>query len=200
MATPTKTQNGTLLAWTSIASGVCSVGSAVDVSTKFAATVFVRLGRATGTAFTAGSPNIRIEASYKSSGDNSWIPLAVFQPAVGASIASTTVSGAISASNPTVVLASVTNIAAGDILFLGDASSANYELIRVKSIASTTITPEETIVNAHSNAAVVTDQAEMYVAPLDLLAIGRIRAVVDNIGSGQGIKVEIGIVYADSVG
>jgi hypothetical protein len=176
------------------------VNSAVDVSTKFAATIFIRLGRLTGSAFTAGWPNIRIEASYKSSGDNSWGALVPFQPAVGSSIAATTLNGAVSAGASSFVVTSATNIAAGDILFLGDSSSANYEIVRVKSVASTTITPEENVVNSHTTGAVVTDQAEIYVAQLDLLAIGRIRAVVDNIGSGQGIKVEVGIVYADSVG
>ncbi len=201
MATPSKTQNGTLLAWTDVASAACPVGSAVDVSTKFAATIFVRLGRLTGSAFTAGWPNIRIEASHKSSGDNSWGTLVSFQPAVGASIAATTLNGAVSAGASSFVVTSATNIAAGDLLFLGDSSTSNYEIIRVKSVASTTITPEENVVNAHANAALVTDQAEIFSpAAIDLFSIGRIRAVVDNIGSGQGIKVEIGISYADSVG
>lgn len=191
MATLSKTVNTSLLAWQDIASAADVIGSAVDVSTKFAASVWVFIGRLTGTAFTAGWPNIRIEVSAKASGTDAWIPIATFQPAVGASIASTTLNGAVSAAATTFVVTSATNIAAGDILFLGHTTTAaNYELVRVKSLSGTTITPEEAVTNAHDTAAVVTDQAEVYVAQIDLTAVGRIRAVADNANSGQGIKIQ----------
>jgi len=200
MATITKTQGTSLLAWQDIATANVVIGTAQDVSTKLAATVFVRVARRSGSAFTAGWPNIRIEASAKSSGTDSWAPLVVFQPAVGASIANTTLNGAVSAAAATFVVASATNIAAGDLLFLGDSSTANYELVRVKSLSGTTITPEEAVTYAHANSAIVTDQAELYVASLDLTAVGRVRAVADNANSGQSISVQVLMVTADSIG
>lgn len=199
MATPVKTQGTTLLAWQDIASAAISIGTALDVSTKFAGTVFARLGRATGSAFTSGWPNVRIEASALSSGNNEWIPLVVFQPAVGTSIAATTLNGAILAAATSCVVTSATNISVGDILFIGDSSAANYELVRVKSVSGTTVNFEEACTNAHSNGAVVTDQAEMWIATLDLSSVGRIRAVGDNLNSGQGIKVEVLVTTMDSV-
>lgn len=201
MATPSKTSGQTLSAWASVASAAVSVGSPVDVSTKLGATVFARLGRGTGTAFTAGWPNIRIEASPKSSGDNSWVPLVIFQPGVGvATLVNTTLNGAVSAGASSFTVTSASNIAVGDVLFLGDTSSSNYEIVRVKGVSGTTITPEENIVNAHANAAQVTDQAEMYQANLDLSSVVRIRAVIDNAGSGQAIYAEVTISYLDSIG
>lgn len=199
-STITKTQGTSLLAWQDIATANVVVGSAQDVSTKLAATVFIKVARRSGSAFTTGWPNIRIEASAKSSGTAEWYPLATFQPAVGASIANTTLNGAVSANASTFTVTAATNIAAGDLLFLGDSSTTNYELVRVKSVSGTTITPEENVTNAHANSAIVTDQAEMYVASIDLTAVGRIRAVADNANSGQSISVQVLMVTGDSIG
>lgn len=196
-----KTPGQTLLAWQDVASAACIVGTALDVSTELAANVFVFLGRQTGSAFTTGSPSIRIEASAKSSGNDAWIPICSFTPAVGASIANTTANGAISAGATSCVVTSASNIAAGDLLFLGHTSdTTKYELCRVKSVASTTVTFEEACTNAHDSGCEISDQSEVYPAQLDLTAIPRIRAVCDNIGSGQGIYVQVLVVTGDSVG
>lgn len=199
--TVNKTQGTALLAWQDVATANVAIGSAQDVSTKLAATVFCLLGRRSGTAFTAGWPNIRVEVSGKSSGTDAWIPLpgATFQPAVGATIVNTTLNGAVSAAATTFVVTSGTNILAGDVLFLGDPSTANYEIVRVKAISGTTVTPEEPVTYAHATAAIVTDQAETYLAQVDLTAVGRIRAVCDNAGSGQSISVEVLMVTGDSL-
>lgn len=195
-----KTANRTLFAWADVASLAITIGSTIDVSTAFEVSVIGRIGRRTGTAFTLGSPNIRIEGSVKSSGNNSWAPLFTYQPPIGASIANTTLNGAVSANAATFIVTAGTNIAAGDILFLGDSSAANYEIVRVKSIATTTVTPEENVVNAHANAAIVTDQAFIFTAVLGVSSYQRIRAVVDNAGSGQDISVEVLCGSLDSVG
>lgn len=200
MATPSKTQGTSLLAWADIASAAQSIGTALDVSAKFGATVFVRLGRATGSAFTSGWPNIRIEASAQSSGNNEWVPVVTFQPAVGSSVASTTLNGAILAGATSCVVTSATNISVGDLLFLGHTTdTTKYELVRVKSVSGTTVTFEEACTNAHDNGALVTDQAEVWLATLDLSSIGRLRAVADNANSGQGIKAEVLATTLDSV-
>ena len=200
MASITKTQGTSLIAWQDIATANVIVGSAQAVTTTLAGMVFVFLARESGTAFTAGWPNVRIEGSAKSSGNDAWIPLVSFQMAVGASIVNTTLNGAVSAGATTFVVTSATNIAAGDILFLKDSSTANYELCRVKSVSGTTITPEEAVTYAHANSSQVTDQAEVYAAAFDLSAVGRIRAVVDNAGSGQSIAAQVLLVTGDSIG
>ena len=203
MATLTKTPGTSLFAWqtSDIASAAIVIGSTASVTTALAAMVYCWLVRATGTAFTAGWPNIRIEGSAKSSGNDAWIPLAQFQPAVGASIVNTSANGAITAGATTFTITSATNVAVGDLLFLGHTTTvANYEVVRVKAVSGTTITFEEACTNAHDNGCKVTDQAELYVAAIDLSGVTRIRAVVDNGGSGQAINAQVLMVTADSIG
>lgn len=201
MSAYTKTAGTSLLAWQDIATANVVVGSAADVATKLAATIFALVGRnpAAG-AFTAGWPNVRVEASAKASGNDAWVPLIQWQPAVGASLANTTLNGAVSAGATTVTVTSASNIAAGDVLFLGDSSTSNYELVRVKSVSGTTVTLEEACTYNHANGAVVTDQAEMYCGSIDLAGITRIRAVADNANSGRTVSVQVLMVTGDSIG
>jgi hypothetical protein len=197
---PNKTANRSLFAWADIASAAVSIGTPLDVSTLFEMAVAIRFGRRTGSAFTAGWPNIRIEGSVKSSGDNSWSPLFSYQPPIGASIVNTTLNGAVSAAASTFVVTSATNIAVGDLIFLGDTTASNYEVVRIKAVSGTTITPEDAIVNGHANAAIVTDQADIVGGIVNLGSYQRVRAVVDNSGSGQAISVEVLAGTLDSVG
>ena len=192
MVAPSKTIGTATHIWQDVASTAQVIGAAIDVSTKWGISFNIQIGRLTGTAFTAGWPNIRIEASGKASGNDTWIPLIVLQPAIGTSIAATTLNGAISAAATTAVVTSATNIAIGDYLFLGHTTTpANYELVRVKSISGTTVTFEEAITNAHDNTAVVSDQAESYFPAFDVSEYSRVRVVIDNANSGQGIKVQV---------
>ncbi len=198
MATPTKTLQTALAAWQDVASTAQFVGTAFDCSTKWGGAFDIRLGRRTGTAFTAGWPNVRIEASLQTSGGR-WTPIYILQPVIGASIVNTTLSAGITANDATFTVVSASNMAIGDILFLSHSAAANYELVRIKSIASLTITPEENVINAHANAAIVTDQAEMIITPaVDLTSYNRVRAVIDNSNSGQAISVEVNFVTFDS--
>ncbi len=195
-----KTANRSLFAWADVASTVVSIGTALDVSTLFEAFVGIKIGRRTGTAFTVGWPNVRIEGSIKTSGNANWFPLYTHQPGLGATIVNTTLSAGITAADATFTVTSATNIAVGDLIFVGDTSAANYEIFRIKAVSGTTITPEDAAVNSHANAALVTDQAELGLARLDLASVQRIRAVVDNAGSGQAISVEVLCGTLDSVG
>ena len=63
-----------------------------------------------------------------------------------------------------------------------------------------TLTFEEAYGNNHSNGATVTSQAERYEAVVDCSAFTRIRVVVDNANSGQGIKAQVLYATLDSVG
>jgi hypothetical protein len=190
----TKNINTALLAWQDSNTGNVVLGTEVNCATFYAASFGIRIGRRTSTAFTGGWPNIRIEASPEASGGG-WIPLYVYQPAVGASIANTTLNGSVNANAANFVVASASNIAAGDILFLGDSSfntnTTTYELVRVKSVSGTTITPEEPVVNAHPNSAIVSDQAEMSFPAISLLPYSRLRAVGDNANGGQAWAFEV---------
>jgi hypothetical protein len=195
--TPEKTSPTTLLAWQDVTAGNIAFSSPVNVSSNCLASFDIRIARRTGAAFTRGSPNIRIEASPKTSGNDCWIPLYQVQPVAGASIANTTNSGGISAGATSCVVASATNIAVGDDLFLGDSSPANYELVRVKSVSGTTVTFEEACTYSHAAGDKVISQDEYRTPELSLLTRMRVRAVCDNIQSGQGISIQVLMTILD---
>jgi hypothetical protein len=196
--TPNKTVNTVLLAWQDIATGNVVLGSAVSIVGKYAASFGVRIARRSGTAFTTGWPNIRIEFSEKTSGNDGWFPVLNYQPALGVSIANTTLNGVVTAGATSFVVTANTNISAGDLLFLGDGSAANYEIVRVKSVSGTTITPEEAVTFGHQTASIVTDQPEIYFPACDLTPYNRVRAVADNSNSGQSISAQVTMTTLDS--
>lgn len=198
--TATKTIQTAAIVWQTVANGAKAVSSTLNVVSAISGTAFISIGRRTATAFTAGWPNIRIEASKKDSPDNSsWIPIYTYQPGIGASIANATLNGAVSAAAVNFVVNASTNITVGDLVFLSDAANANFEIARVLSVSVQTVTTEQTVVNAHSNAAVVTDQAEVAAPPLPLLDYKNIRVFVDNANSGQEIAVEVIIETVDNL-
>jgi hypothetical protein len=197
--TPTKTVQTALLAWQTVNGAAVAISSALDCASIFAAAVAIKVARTTSSAQSPSEPIVRIEASHKSSGTDSFVPIYQYQVATGSSVASTTFSGAASAAASSFGLSSGTNIAKGDILFLGDASASNYELVRVKAVSGGTITPEDALTNAHSSGATVTDQAEMVFPAFDLTPYRRIRAVVDNSNGNNNIIAEVSIVTLDNL-
>lgn len=178
MPTPTKTQNQTLLQLQSVAASTVVVGSAVDVSTIWAATVFARFGRRSATAAGAGA-NIRIEASPYASGNGFWSPLAILTTNFAACEAEA-VSGTVNSNTNVITVASTTNLAAGDLIFIDNGTMSNSEWGRVKSVVSnTSVTIEDNLLNAQTGATLY-DSAEIY-TPMnfDLSDIGQIRVVDD---------------------
>lgn len=172
-----------------------TVGSAVDVSTYYAADVKIRMGRGTGTAFTT-APTFRIEKCYLASPTaNDWISAAEFQCAVGATLASQAVSGTEAIGQTVVTLAAGTNFAANDYVFFHNTTIANSEWSRVVSVSSADLTLEEAIVFAQTGAT-CRDQAEQYNAQLDLTGVQKLRLVVSGSGSGQAVvcAAELGAV------
>lgn len=188
--TLTKVTETDILAIVSTASNVVTVGSAVDCSTWYAAELRVRMGRGTGTAFTRG-PSVRIEGSFKASPTaDDWAVLTEFQMQIGATIGSQAVSGTEDAGQTDVTLAAGTNFAANDYVFFHNATLGNSEWSRVVSVAGAVLSLEEGIVNAQTGAT-VRDQAEQYVALLDLTSIQKLRVVVNGAGSGQAVICEV---------
>ncbi len=198
MATPSKTAAQTLLALQSVASNTVVVGTALDVSTKIAAVVHARFGRRTASALTTGM-KIRIEASFATSGDNTWNPVAVFTSAIAAA-SDEAVSGTVDAGTNVITVASTTGLVAGDVIFIDNGTIANSEWGRIKSIvADTSVTIEDNLVNAQTGST-LRDQAEIYTPVfLDLFGVVRLRAVADGSGTGQATAVEVRLVTGDSI-
>lgn len=194
----TKVQQATLYAIASTASNTIDEGAAVDVSTYYAINVRIRMGRATGTAFTT-PPKIRVEGTFDSSSPTAdqWVTLAEFQCQIGASIGSQAVSGTEAAGQTVVTLAAGTNFAAGDYVFFHNTTIGNSEWSYVQSISGGDLTLAEAIVNAQTGAT-CRDQAEQFHAVIDTICLQGVRLVVDGAGSGQAVIVaaEFGAVSA----
>lgn len=199
MATYGKTANaGNLLALQSVAASSVAVGAAVDVSTKLGGLIYVRFGRRSATAAGAGA-NIRLEASYAASGDNTWFPFAQFTTAFAACEAEA-VSGTVSAGTNVITVASTTNLTAGDLIYIDNGTIANSEWGRVKSIvANTSVTIEDNLVNAQTGATLY-DSAEIYAPVAIPEGAIRIRAVDDGSLFTQAHAIQVVYTTIDSIG
>lgn len=201
--TPTKaigSQN--LYAIAAQATAVVLVGAPIDVSGKFAALVGVKYGRTIATAL-GNEVLFRLEASFKGSADDSWYPILLWSSSLGKTACnSTTLSAGPSAGDGTVAVTSNTGIAAGTWLYIHEATIANSEWIRCKSISGTTVTLENNLTRAHTNGANIATLAESFAFPVDLRGVGRLRLVVDsnsNGASGQTVDVIGEINTLDSI-
>jgi hypothetical protein len=197
--TPTKTVQTALLALQSVASNSVAVGAALDVANFLGATIGIRFGRRTASALT--SPAIvRIEYSFATSGDSKWL---VKEQRASSIVAaeSEAVSGTVNAGTNVITVASTTNLAAGDLIYIDNGTIANSEWGRVKSIVSnTSVTIEDNLTNAQTSSTLY-DQADIFAAiTLDLTSIKRIRAVCDGSGTGQAVAVEVLCTTFDSIG
>lgn len=198
-STYNKTAGTSVLSLQTVTSGSVAISSAIDVSTKIAATLFVHFGREATTALTVGT-QIRIEASSEASGGGYWYPLFIYTSDVATS-ETEAVTGTVSSGTNVITVASTTNLTAGDIIFIQNGTIGNSEWGRIKSIVTnTSVTIEDNLANAQTGSTLF-DQAQIFRAvEINCRALTRLRVVVDNTGSGQSIAVEAKMVTADSFG
>jgi hypothetical protein len=185
----TKTANISVLSLQQIAANAVVNSSAWDVSSYCAANLFINLGRDdTGGALTAGVI-FRVQASAKDSGDDQWRDVMTFQSGV-TNPESEAVSGTCNSGQKVIGAASTTNLSVEDLIFIKNTTLANSEFHRIKAVtANTNVTVDDDLTNAQTGSTVY-DQAEEYVAPLDLTAIKRIRLQVDNAQNARTVCVE----------
>lgn len=200
--TLTKTQGTALLALTQQATAVVTVGSPVDVSTKLAASIFVKMGRTTSSAL-SNEVKFRLEASAKASGNDEWVPIMQWTSLSGKTTAnSSTLNGATTAGNTTAVLTSGTGFAAGNACYFRETGTpANSEWSRLSAVSTNTLTFEEAQTRNHTNSINVANLAEMWEFDVDCSSICRLRLVVDtaSAASGQTVDVIAWINTLDSV-
>lgn len=185
---PHKIAGSSYIDWQSVTNGNVVVGSAIDVSDKWAIAIECCIGRASGSALSNNYPRVRVEASLDASG-SMWTEIGGWFMFTGVNIANTTLSAAASAGATSITVASSTNIAAGDLLFIGDTSSSNWEIVLVKSVSGTTVNLVHALMNSHASGSQVTDQAEKYLPNIGTGGYQRMRVVVDNSNSGQTVNV-----------
>ena len=197
MATFTKTVQTALLAIQSVAASSVVISSAFDMSTKLGGIVYVRFGRRAATATSFGA-NIRIEASHAASGDNSWYPLTVFTSTIAA-VEAEAVSGTVNAGTNVITVASTTNLAAGDIIFINNSTIENSEWARIKSIVTnTSVTIEDNLVNAQTGSTIY-DGAEIFSPVVIPEGVMRIRVVVDGSVFTQAHAINVNLMTIDYI-
>ena len=184
----------------SLASNTVLITTAVDTSTMWGLGLWLYFGRTTLTALTAAC-KIRVEGSYKASGDNSWVPLYEVASNI-ATCSDEAVSGTVAAAQNAIGVASLTGFAAGDIIFVKNSTFANSEFHRVKSTDTAPtpdiVTLEDNLVNAATGGTIY-DDAQMWFIPVDTRYLARVRVVFDGSGTGQAVGVRCDVAYFNSI-
>ena len=193
MPAPIKTRGLALLSPTTVANNGRAVGSVVDVAGVHALGLTMWLARANGSAHAAPWAQLVVEGCPSDSDNSLFAPILRLLMPAGASIAATTNSSGITAGATSFPVASATNIAAGALLYVGDPTAAQWEIVRVQSVATLTITIDGAFQFNHATGQVVTSQAEIVTIPaIDITGLARVRVACLN-QSGQS-------VYAEAIG
>lgn len=174
-------------------------GSATDVSTKIAATVFLFHASVEATANT-NAGTFRIEGSASASGDEDWAPLAAVT-ATATTVDTEAMTASEPASETVLACASTTGFVAGDILYIQDTGTlADSEWNRCQKIVSnTSINLIDGLTNAKDNADVIWNDAETWAIGVDLASVTRIRVVFQHEGAtGANVHVKAMMVSLDS--
>lgn len=197
--TLTKTAGTSLLTHQAVTHPDTVRGSAVDVSTKIGATVFIYHASVEAAANT--NPGVfRIEGSAVASGDEDWTPL--YQMTATVSTADTEAMTATEPAGETVLAcASTTGFLAYDLLYIQDTTTlADSEWARCQEIVTnTSINLVDGLTTGKDNADVIWNDADMWAIYIDLSAITRIRVVFQHEGTtGANCHVKAQMVTLDS--
>lgn len=185
----TKTQDINVLTVQQVAANGVVNSSVVDVSTYLAVLLAVNIGRDdTGGALTVGAI-VRIQASPKSSGDDCWQDLRVYQTNV-TNPESEAVTGTVNSGQAVITMSSTTNLAVGDLILIKNGTIGNSEFHRIKAVSSnTSVTVDDNLTNAQTSSTVY-DQAEKFCDVIDVLSFSRLRVQIDNAANGRTIVAE----------
>ena len=161
-----------------------------DVSGFKKATVFIRMGRTVTDAHSAVI-EYRIELSPDRTGNRWGVYNEPADSAAGSSVGEEVVSGAALADQNVILMASTTNFAVGEAVFIENTTFANSEFGRIKVVTTdTSVTLEDNLENVQTGAT-VRGQAE-FKAPviIDVSAAYRLRVVVDGSGTTKNFAID----------
>jgi hypothetical protein len=199
VVTPTKTAGTSLLTHQAVTHPDTVKGSAADVSTKFAARVF--LFHASVEAAANTNPGVfRIEGSASASGDEDWATIHT----VAATI-STADTEAMTATEPSaetvLAVASTTGFIAGDKLYIQDTGTlADSEwAVCQEVVTNTSINLVDGLTTGKDSADVIWNDADIWAITVDLTCITRLRVVFQHEGTvGANCHVKAMMVSFDS--
>lgn len=200
IANITKTQGIAILAHQAITHPATVVGSAQDVTTKFAATLL--LFHASVEAVENTNPGtFLVQVSGSASGNEDWVTIYEFDATI-----STANTEALTATEPvgeTVMgVASTTEFAAKDLLYIQDTDTlVDSEWgICEKIVTDTSIDLIDGLTNAKESSDVIWNDVDIFKCMLDLTAIGRIRCVFQHEGSvGANSHIKALMITGDSI-
>jgi len=176
------------------------VGSALDVSTKFAVTLV--LFHASVEAVANTNPGkFLVQISGAASGNEDWVTAYEFDATV-----STADTEAMTATEPigetALAVAATAGFAANDLLYIQDSSViADGEWGRCREIVTdSTINLVDGLTNAKDSADVIWNDADVWTCSIDLMAIGRVRVVFQHEGAvGANCHIKSMAVYGNSI-
>ena len=153
-------QTSALIASAAIAAGALNRAT-FNLSAKYAARVFIALGRTANTAFTGNPASVVIRGSHNNFAFRS--PSNVFGVEANSATAnSTTLSAGTTAGATSFSVASATGFSSGGLVCLSPGDANQEEWCRISKVSGTTITPDSPLINAHDNADTVTTAADAW--------------------------------------
>jgi hypothetical protein len=186
----TKTDSINVYTIAQLAANSMTATSEVDVSTYIELFLVMNLGRDdTGGALTAGVI-IRVQGNPMSgSGLDQWRDLAVFQSGITVP-ESEAVSGTCNSGQDTINVASTTNLTTENLILIKNSTIGNSEFRRIRSVTTNTnIKTDDNLTNAQTGSTVY-NQAEEFVAQLDVMPYKRLRIQIDNAQNARTVVFE----------
>jgi len=193
--TPTKTTNA-LFTMQQVASNTVLKSSAIDVSTKWAADICLKIGKDNTGAF-SNAWDVVAQISPEASGDDKWIDIPIGRIPTTASEGES-VTGTEAAGATVIEVASTLNLEVGDKVLLKNSTAGNSEFGTIVSVVTnTSITLLDGITNAQTGSTIYDNAVEIY-AHLNLEGVKRLRVALLSGTSGQSYMVVGDAVTFDS--
>lgn len=175
------------------------VGSTLDVSTKLAMSV-VLFHASVEAAANTNPGKFLVQASGAASGNEDWVTIAEVDATI-----STADTEAMTATEPVgetaLAVAATAGFAANDVLYIQNTTVGNGEWARCREIVTnTTIDLVDGLTNEQTSSSVLWNDADIWIVPLDLPAIGRVRVVFQSEGATSvNCHIKAMAVYGDSI-
>jgi hypothetical protein len=193
----TKTIQSEIAAIQQLAANAHYESAEVDVSTLWAAQLFIDFARGSSSALTAGV-RFKVQVNEKASGDDAWRTVCEFQTDIVAP--SSIVTDGIEAIGQDVIECGATVPALNDIVFFlhGTVGLSEWHLVvgRVTTGGSETFTIEDVLTSAQPQQTMY-NKAEQYTPLIPLDGAKRMRVIV--IGNDQATYFRIGYISLDAV-
>lgn len=197
MASPSKTVQTELKAITNVSAGAQSVSSTLSGAAIFAASFFIDIAPE---ATNVPGTEIRIEASAKDSGDDTWVTVVRFVSTTN-TVNSNSVDGTEAAGQTLIEETTTTGLALGQYIFFKNGTIGNSEWTKLVALSgSTSFTIQDGLTNAQTGATWY-NQAERTVIVVDMGSFKRMRVVCNNNYGASAVAVNwrVGCITEDSI-